>query len=157
MAILNFDATGIETRGTFDPIPDGWYNVQIVSSDMKDSSTGGQFLYLEMEVLDGQYAGRRIFDRLNLINANPTAVEIAKQALASICEAFGMTGVGDSTELHNKPMQAKVRVRPANEKYDASNEVKGYKAISGPRPVNNAQPGAEQKPAAAAGGKPSWA
>ena len=36
-----------------------------------------------------------------------------------------------SEELHDKPLMIKVKVRPAQGEYDASNDVGGYKADEG--------------------------
>jgi len=72
----------------------------------------GQYLYLELDILDGQFAGRKLFDRLNLVNDNPDTVDIAKRALSSICRATGQMQVKDSEQLHLIPMIADVRVRP---------------------------------------------
>lgn len=129
MAQLNFDANTVDPNVAFDPVPAGWYNVKIVESELKPTSNGnGAYLQLTMEVLDGDYAGRKLFDRLNLQNPNQTAVEIAYKTLSAICRSTGVMQCQDSTQLHGIPMQAKATVRPADGQYDAQNEVKGYRA-----------------------------
>src|SRR5699024_8067063 len=148
MGNLNFDATQHSPNQSFEPIPAGWYNVKITSSEMKPTKAGnGAYLELEMTVLDGDYANRKVFDRLNLDNPNPTAVEIAQGTLSAICHAVGVYQVEDSQQLHGIPMQAKVTVRPATEQYSANNEVRGYQAIQGQgqatapsQPQGNSQP-----------------
>jgi hypothetical protein len=44
-----FRRTAVEPSAPRDTIPPGKYNAQIVRSEMKDTSTGGQMLVLEME------------------------------------------------------------------------------------------------------------
>ncbi len=74
MAQLNFDARQVDPQQSFEPIPAGWYNMMIVESEMKPTSNGqGAYLQLSLKVVDGQYAGRPVFDRLNLQNQNPVA------------------------------------------------------------------------------------
>lgn len=132
MSQLNFDASNVEPAGNFEPVPAGWYTGRIVNSEMRPTQKGdGSYLNLEIELLDEGYAGRRVFDRLNLDNPNPTAVEIAYQQLSAICHATGVVQVQQSEQLHNIPMAVKVTVRPATEQYDANNDVKGYKALEG--------------------------
>jgi hypothetical protein len=109
-----FNAAEIEPSTPFEVIPAGKYTVQIVQSEMMPTSNGnGQFLKLEMEILDGEHQGRKLFDRLNLINPNAQAVDIAQRALSAICHAIGVMQVQDSEMLHFKPLLATVKVRPA--------------------------------------------
>ena len=67
-------------------------------------------------MLDGPYKGRKLFDRLNLVNANPVTVEIAQRTLSAICHATGRMQVQDSEELHLIPFIADVQVLAAEER-----------------------------------------
>ena len=84
----------------------------------------GQYLYLEVDILEGQYAGRKLFDRLNLVNANPDTVQIAQRTLSSICRAVGKLQVSNSEQLHLIPLIADVRVRPPKGMYGESNSIR---------------------------------
>jgi hypothetical protein len=120
-----FDATTVEPNKPFEPLPPGRYLVQIVTSEMRPTKDGmGQYLWLEMDVLEGEFAGRKLFDRLNLVNGNPTTVEIAQRTLSAICHAIGRMQVQDSEELHLVPMIADVKVKPPKDGYDASNTMR---------------------------------
>ena len=127
----NFDASTIEPSSSFDPIPAGWYKAIISNSEMKPTRNGGEYLSLTLQVIEGQYANRLVFARLNLKNANDKTVEIARKDLAAICRAVGVMSPQSSEELHDKPLMIKVKVRPAQGEYDASNDVGGYKADEG--------------------------
>ena len=74
---------------------------------------GGELLEIELEILEGEYARRHLWDRLNLVNANQQAVEIAQRTLSAICHATGVLRVNDSEALHFKPMLVTVKVLPA--------------------------------------------
>ncbi len=120
-----FDASSIEPSSGYDVLPPGKYLAQIVASEMRATKDGlGQYLYLEVDVIEGQYAGRKLFDRLNLINANADAVQIAQRTLSSICRAVGKLQVGNSEQLHLIPLIADVRVRPPKGMYGESNSVR---------------------------------
>ena len=137
MAQLNFDASTVAPAVAPEVIPAGWYNAQMTASEMKPTSDGtGGMLACEFTILSGEHAGRKQFVRLNLFNKNPVAVEIAYRTLSAICHAVGVIQVQDSQQLHGKPLQLKVALRPAGpgsdgKHYEASNEIKGYKAIDG--------------------------
>lgn len=132
MAQLNFDARQVDPQQSFEPIPAGWYNMMIVESEMKPTSNGqGAYLQLSLKVVDGQYAGRQVFDRLNLQSQNPVAAEIAYKRLSAYCHATGVIQVQDSQQLHGIPLKARVSVRTdSTGQYDPSNEIKAVKHIN---------------------------
>ena len=126
MAIFaqTFDANTVEPSN-FDVFPAGKYLAQIVSSEMRPTKDGrGQYLFLELDILEGQFAGRKLFDRLNLVNDNPDTVDIATRTLSSICRATGQMQVKDSEQLHLIPLIADVRVRPPKGQYGESNSIR---------------------------------
>ena len=135
-----FKADDHEEMGSFDPIPEGDYNVKIVESEMcltnkakeADDPSLGQYLKLKFEVMDGKMKGRSLYRNLNLVNKSAKAVEIASKELGTICKAIGLVAVEDSGELHDKPMVAKVYIKPGDASYGPKNEVKNYKAYDGP-------------------------
>ena len=154
MAQLNFDASQVAPSEALEAIPAGWYNAQMTASAMKPTSDGtGAYLQAEFTVLSGDYAGRKLFDRINLQNKNPVAVEIGYKTLSAICHAVGVIQVQDSQQLHGRPLQLKVSLRAAGpgadgKHYEASNEVKGYKGRDGAGVPMAGAP---------VGGAPSWA
>lgn len=124
-----FDATTIAPREAMDVLPDGDYQVIIDASEWKQTKAGtGAYLELTLHVTDGPAKGRKLWDRLNLSNPNQTAVDIAQQTLSAICHAVGVLRVSDSTQLHNLPMLAKVKVKQGET--GPMNEVKGYKKLA---------------------------
>lgn len=134
MAEINFNAGEVEPAGTFDVKPPGWYKCVVSSSEVKPTKKrDGSFLELEFDIIEGEYAGHKFWDRLNLDNANQKAVQIARKQLAAVCHAVGKPHqIKDSEELHNIPLMVKVKVRPANPEkgWDAMNEVQGYKSVT---------------------------
>ena len=154
--LQGFDANEIEPQGSFDPIPAGWYTVMIVASEMKPTKNGsGEYLQLRLDIIDGEYEGRVLFDRLNLRNSNQTAVEIAQRQLSAICRAVGVMQPQDSSDLHDRPLRVKVSIRPAGGGYEVSNEIKGYEAVEGAA-KQPATVAANASPAAKPAGKKPW-
>ena len=88
--LRGFEANTVEPNESFDPLSNGDYLCIITASEMKPTKSGdGAYLELELQVLEGPHQGRKLWDRLNLNNANETAVRIARGALSSICRAVG--------------------------------------------------------------------
>lgn len=131
---MSFDAGAVEPTAPMEVIPPGKYEVQIVKSENKLTKDGsGQFLFLEFDILSGAYQGKKLWDRLNLINNNQTAVEIAQRTLSAICRAVGVMVVNDSEQLHCIPLIAEVKVIPAGPDKsgvyrEAQNQIKSYSA-----------------------------
>jgi hypothetical protein len=159
-----------DTGGNSVLIPPGQYQALIVESELKATSKGdGQMLVLKVVLTQGQYANTEFTERLNIINPNPKAVEIAYKTLARISEAVGMTQTpADSTHLHNKPFMVTIETEPGSPWTDKDNVqregkdksiIKGYKplgAVTAQAPA--AAPfGAPPAAAAAPVGTPPWA
>lgn len=162
---MTFDANDVEPNAPFEVIPPGDYRAQIVQSEMRPTSAGtGQYLWLELEIIDGASQGRRLWDQLNLVNPNAQAVEIAQKTLSAICHATGQLTVTDSEQLHMKPLIVAVKVQPAGpDKHgvqrDAQNRIKGYKPTNGvapPRPQPSATPASPPPQTAASSSQPPW-
>jgi hypothetical protein len=124
---FSFDATGIDTsddRGGFEPLPQGKYNAMVIESAVKDSKSGGQYLELVCQVLDGAHVNRKIWHRLNIVNDNPVAENIARKDLAVLMINLGLPPqMVDTQELHGKPFSMGLKIRPAEGEYPAKNEV----------------------------------
>jgi hypothetical protein len=159
-----FDATQVAPNTAIEILPPGDYRVQIVRSEMKATKNGdGQYLELEMDVLDGEHANRKIWDRLNLVNANEQAAQIAQRTLSAICHAVGVLHVSDSEQLHMRPMVAVVKVEPRRDRPgEVSNRINGYKSLSGataapaPTPFQRPPAAAAPQPASTATAAPPW-
>jgi len=128
MATLNdFDANQVEPTTPFDPVPAGKYLAVITESQMKPTKARtGEFLELTLQIIDGQYQGRKLWARLNLNNPNETAVKIARAELSAICRAVGVLQPKDSVELHNLPMVITVKSKKRTDTGDLTNEIKGF-------------------------------
>jgi len=130
MANLNgFDARNVEPAADFEPLPAGKYLAAIIESEMKPTKNGGgQYLQLTFQMLDGPYKGRFAWAPLNLDNANPTTVKIARGELSAICRAVGVMAPKDSVELHNLPLVITVKLKKRQDTGELTNEIKGYAA-----------------------------
>jgi hypothetical protein len=143
-----FDARTVEPNQGFDVLPAGEYDAVIVNSEVKATQAGdGRYLKLELQVLNGQFQNRKVWDQLNIWNPNAQAVQIAKGQLSAICRAVNVLTPQDSAELHGKPLRIKVAVKKDAE-YGDKNVVKAYK----PRQV---APPAPQAPVSTAAPTPA--
>jgi hypothetical protein len=171
MGNLNFDASGIAPTTAFDPLPNGWYAMRIIESDMVASEKAGNMLKLRLEIDESvhpEFANRSVFT--NLCLNHPTsdkAREIAQRTLSAICHSIGKLQISDTEELLGQSLRVKVKAVPARtdpttgKNYDAGNEVGGFKALSEEVATPPAAPAQAAKPAAPAAAParpatPSW-
>jgi len=137
---------------TFDPIPAGEYVAVITASERK-SSEKGQYIELTLQVIDGQYENRKVWDRLTIIGGEK-AVGRGLSMLSALKVATGVLAPQDSAELHDIPIRIKVGIEPASGEYAAKNNVKGYSAAGAAGKAATFAPAAAA-PAAAAPTKPA--
>jgi hypothetical protein len=137
----NFDPSTAVTAS--EPIPPGWYDSKIISwswDPTRDSTIDlpKHFLKLCWEITGTHgndanqpataHVGRRINERLNLDNPNKETSEIAREKLAKIMNALGVLRMDNGPDdLLGRPCLVRVNMLPANDKYEASNVVKGYR------------------------------
>jgi hypothetical protein len=147
MANFSFDASAVAPQVSNGVLPAGTYLAHITESDIRPLGSGnGQGLKLTLEIIDGQYKGRRVWDNMNIEHNNETTQRIAQAQLE------------DTSALHYKPVRVKVTVREADGKYQESNNIKGYESASGATPTHSAQV-ADTAPATAptTSKAPAWA
>lgn len=146
---------------SYDVVPAGWYTAHITKADLTDTKTGGgQYIKIRYDITGPTHEGRVVFGNLNIRNANPKAEEIGRQQMGDVMRALGLAKLNDTDQLIGGDLEIKLSIRPADGQYEAQNEVKGFRAISGSTPMPKAA-GAASKPAGEkpAGGKapPPWA
>ena len=134
MADLNgFDANTVDPAAEFEPVPAGKYPAAITESEMKATKAGtGNYLQLTFQIIEGDFKGRHLWSRLNLDNPNDLAVKIARAELSAICHAVGVMAPGDSSELHDLPLQISVKCGKRSDTDEIVNEIKGYAALERP-------------------------
>lgn len=134
---LNFDASGHKPQ-SFDTLPSAWYALRLIEGEEKPSkSTPGNTYYAAVfEVIGGEFNGRKLFHNFNFNNSNEQAKAIAFDQLAAIMHGVGVLRINSMNDLFNKPIMGKVKyVGPVfeedgvTEKYDAKNEIKGFKPV----------------------------
>ncbi len=147
----SFDAENVAPSVPIVPIPVGDYMVVITDSEDKPNSKGtGSYLQFVLEVIEGEYKGRKLWARLNLVNPNDQAVGIARAELSAICRAVGVMKPRDSSELHNLPLIVKVGMDINKETKEQTNKIKGYLS----KDAAKATPGTPAGAKTQAGGPP---
>lgn len=144
MSQFQFDAKNVDTTESegFDPIPQGNHQMEVFDSEIKEADTGSVGLKLQYRITGESFNNRRIFDYINLKKKDGTENEIGHKQVAQLCNALGIEGFSDTSELHGITFTGYV----GHDKRDGETRerIKGFK----PAKVTPAQPhaGAEECP-----------
>lgn len=168
-----FNANEVPEREPYGAIPAGTYSAMVTASEMQATKDlKGEYLKLDIEIVEGEHAGYKIIERLNIKNQNQKATEIAYRTLADIGLAVGKITFTDSDELHNKRMQIVVEVEPgkpyASKDIDPatgksimkdgypSNRIKKYMAAGSPAAATGGHATANQAISIGGAPVPPW-
>jgi len=141
-----------ESRGDYEPLPEGWYSAEIGDAEIRVTKDGtGQYIRCRYNITGPTKAGRVVFGNLNIMNKSQKAEEIGRQQLGELMRSIGLGRIEDTDQLIGCPLQIKLSIRPAENGYAAQNEVRGFRAPEGAAPAK-AVPAASSAKAA-----PPWA
>ena len=155
MGNMDFAAADYEPRGEMGAVPAGKYRCRIEDTERKDTKNGdAQYLQITHVITEGEYKGRKIFDRINLwiaqggewVRRTDEAGTIAGQTMSELLAALGMATIRNHEELRGKSLVVKVKVRKSEE-YGDSNDVQNYYSAT----AETAPAGAAITPPAPAG------
>lgn len=157
---IGFDAgTHERSQAKFEALPAGQYQVGISKVEIKPTKDGAmRQAVIELTVTEGPHAGRKVFARHTV--ATTRTDEGGQKSLAigrdQLADLFAACGIGGTSlaPLVGKECMAKLSVRPATDQYEASNDVKAYKPLSGAAPLQAAPAASTAAPAPS--GKPSF-
>ena len=154
MALLNHSFVEAElpkSERNFEPLPAGWYTATIGGAEVKATKAGtGEYIAIRYDITGPTHQGRVVFGNLNIKNANPTAEAIGYQQMGELMRAIGLPRVDDTDQFVGGQLQIKLDIRKS-EQYGDSNDVKGFKSLSG-----GAMPMAAAPKAASAKAAPPW-
>jgi hypothetical protein len=148
---LGLDLGSIEPAQDFSPIPAGTYNVVPVEFTLTDTKDGtGKYIKARFDIADGQYANRVLWENINIINRNETAVSIGKKTIASLLGAVGInvnqpTTMGLIRSTIGKRVAARVSLdKDKSGQYADQNRIKAILPASN-APTPQAAPRQQQR------------
>jgi|GEM_PF-399952 len=152
--------------GEFKPLPAGWYQATINKASLEPTKDGtGQKISIRYDITGPTHQGRVVFGNLNIKNKSEKAESIGRAQLGELMRALGLAKLSDTDQLIGGSLSIKLDIREARtdaatgKTYEASNDVKGFRA-SGDAMPSSAVP-SFSKPATAApkaeGAAPPWA
>lgn len=154
-----------EPSSGFTPMPAGDYTLEIVESDYVANGKGtGMVLKLTAQVVDGEFAERKLFINLNLEHDNSVAQDIAQRDFAALRRAVGVLNPVDSEDLHFKTFKVRLGIEKRKDTGDLQNAIKKYyfdgeggaPANDNRAAANENRPAPQQQAATGTAGKRPW-
>ena len=153
---FNVEELPISEVGNFEPLPEGWYTATICGAEIKTTKTGsGQYINVRYDITGPTHQGRVVWGMINIKNQSTKTEEIGRAQLRELMSAINLASLSDTDQLIGRATQIKLKVKPADGKYEAGNEVRGFKSAGGTA-APAAMP-AMAAPAPAAASAPPWA
>lgn len=113
---------------SFEPLPDGEYKVMVIESEEKrNKSDNGDILKLKLQVIEGEFVNRIVFDQLNLTNPSPKAEEIGQRQLKWLLKCTNVFNPKGPFDLLNKVVIVEVGTETYQDK--PKNVVKNYSPV----------------------------
>lgn len=132
---IGFNADEVEPSTGFELLPAGEYTAMVIDSERKATKAGtGQRLSVTIEIADGQYKGRRLWEGFNIQNPSAEAVAISRAQLSALCRAVGVSGLRDSAQLHNIPFNVELKVKNRMDTGEPKNVIAKYSPRGGSKP-----------------------
>ena len=146
------------SENSYDLIPEGWYQVEITKSELKDTKDGtGKLISLGYKITGQSSAGRLVFGNINVSNKNTEAERIGREQLGALMRAVNVANINNGqvnvfigTQLLIKVgIKAQQTDKNTGKVYDAQNEPKGFKPLAYATPsassLTQSQPSAKPK------------
>lgn len=113
-----------DSENQYAALPVGNYKAMITRVEEKISnSTGNPYINLTLEIMEGTYAKRKVWDILSVKSDNPVAVSMAKRKLDNIAKALGLLVIQDADDFKFK----EIGIELVLDKKDAGkNQIKRY-------------------------------
>jgi hypothetical protein len=154
----SFQPDPSDQGGDFEPLPDGWYRLRVVESDLKDNQARtGTYVKLRFDVVGPTHQGRVLWANITNMHESARAQSIGGKQLQTLCDAGGIALLEETEQLIGVVVEGRVVASNYNGK--AGNEIKGYRIPAGgpaPRAVMPPSAKASAAPAPSAS-KPPWA
>lgn len=141
-----FDANTVAPSTANTPLPEGTYQVVIADCKEKPTKDGtGKYLEIAMQVIAGDHANRKAWDRINLRNKSQQAESIGRAQLSAFCRATGVMQPKSTSDFLGKTASVKIGLEK-DDKGVIRNKVNGWVYDAAAPSTAPAAPAAAGKP-----------
>jgi hypothetical protein len=146
-----FDPTTQEGN-SWDVLPVGEYVAQVVEASIQQPNSGdGYHLALTWKIIEGDYEGRQVWQRITYLHSSEQAQTIGRKTLKDLCVATGVAEQVDDAEVFKfKPVRIRLGVeRDRQGLYPDKNRISRILPLE-TKPAETGQPAKPTTPTAKA-------
>ena len=113
------------------PVPAGWYDVEIVDDERKETAAcdGTWYLLLKARIVRGPHRGRRIYTMLHAGGRSKGGREYAAELLAQLADSVGVDEFTDTAELHHRTVRGFVKINEGGPGYPDRNAIAAFEPL----------------------------
>jgi hypothetical protein len=128
MARFDFDPNEYKDQvNNFNPIPRGEYRLKAIEAEEFDTKAGdGSYIRAVFEVIDGQFARRKIFQNFNVNNPSEEAQKIGRGQIFAWRYACNRPDVMDTDQLLEIPFIGMVDIEDGKGGYGPNNRIRRF-------------------------------
>jgi hypothetical protein len=134
-----FNVDTEEGSPDFAPVPKGQYSATATDAKAGPLKSGrGQAVSVTLEIADGEYAGRLIWDRIIIAHESAEAMKFGRRKFKDLADACGVAGqITDLLVLLHTPLLISVKIEEDESgEYAPKNRVTRYKKIEAAKKPN---------------------
>lgn len=100
---LNLEAVKEEGESKYSKVPAGLYSVAIQEIEVKETKSGGHYLEMAFNIMEGEHQGKLLVDRVNINvpgSEKATGIGLGRLKRIALCtQAKNPSMIGDTDEL----------------------------------------------------------
>jgi hypothetical protein len=135
-------------EGRLQPIPNGKYKSVAIKAEKKNNKAGtGWYWELTFSVLEGEYAGREVIHRFNIVNDNDAAAGIGRSQMKRFLDCIGNNNPKNEDDMLDIPLLIEVKCKESTfidksgqTRETINNEITQLAPISEGKVVTETQP-----------------
>jgi len=129
MTLINQDLSGSEAQEGFEVLPIGWYDAQVIDSEIKEGPRG-DYVNWTYQIIG---KSNKVWDVMSF--SNEVAMNRLK-SLAVACDHHNPNFIADTEELHGRKFRVRLKIEEDETgRYDAKNKATGFKSINNDSPA----------------------
>jgi hypothetical protein len=149
----NITADPSKAAKSYDPIPEGDYDLLVEKIEEKNSKNGDPMLSIKLKVENGEHTGRLLFETIMLNHANAAVVEMGQRKLHGLMLLTGVTAPKKADDFLGLSFNSKVtQVRDKGTGGNRNEVAFNVKASGQAAPPKSEADKSKPKGTAAAGG-----
>ena len=116
----------VTVRSSYEPIPEGVYTMMVANAERRQTKAGtGLMLVLNLDVVDGPYAGRKFWKNINIKNPNPETERRGLEEYVTLTMLCGLdpNNTKSSSMVIGNTFPVKTKVEPRKDNGQLENKL----------------------------------